>query len=59
NNDRAFALSSYVRGDTSNRGEWAFRGGVPQLLGDAPQLCKNEKLFDNLEPHYDATEWYL
>lgn len=59
NNDRAFALSSYVRGDTSNRGEWAFRGGVPQLLGDAPQLCKNEKLFDNLGPHYDATEWYL
>ena len=59
NNDRAFALSSYVRGGTSERGEWAFRGGEPQLLGDMPQLCKNERLFDNLEPHYDATEWYL
>ena len=59
NNDRAFALSSYVRGDTSNRGEWAFRGGKPQMLGDTPQLCKNEKLYENLEPHYDATEWYL
>lgn len=59
NNDRAFALSSYVRGGTSERGEWAFRGGEPQLLGDTPQLCKNERLFDNLEPHYDATEWYL
>ena len=59
NNDRAFALSSYVRGDTSNRGEWAFRGGKPQLLGDTPQLCKNEKLYENLEAHYDATEWYL
>jgi hypothetical protein len=28
-------------------------------LGDVPQLCKNERLYDNLEPHYDATEWYL
>ena len=57
--DRAFALSSYVRGDTSQRGEWAFKSGRPQRLGPTPQLCKNEKLFDNLEPHYDSTEWYL
>ncbi len=57
--DRAFALSSYVRGETSQRGEWAFKDGVPQRLGTTPQLCKNEKLFDNLEPYYDATEWYL
>ena len=57
--DRAFALSSYVRGGTSQRGEWAFEGGRPQRLGSTPQLCKNEKLFDNLEPHYDSTEWYL
>ena len=57
--DRAFALSSYVRGEASQRGEWAFKDGVPQRLGTTPQLCKNEKLFDNLEPYYDATEWYL
>ena len=57
--DRAFALSSYVRGETSQRGEWAFKDGVQQRLGTTPQLCKNEKLFDNLEPYYDATEWYL
>ena len=57
--DRAFALSSYVRGERSQRGEWAFKDGVPQRLGTTPQLCKNEKLFDNLEPYYDATEWYL
>jgi len=57
--DRAFAISSYVRADTSQRGEWAFRGGVGVPLGDVPQLCKNERLYDNLEPHYDATEWYL
>ena len=57
--DRAFALSSYVRGETSQRGEWAFKDGVPQRLGATPQLCKNERLFENLDPYYDATEWYL
>jgi len=57
--ERAFAISSYVRGDTSQRGEWTFKDGVPQPLGDTPQLCKNEKLFNNLEPHYDATKWFL
>jgi ectoine hydroxylase-related dioxygenase (phytanoyl-CoA dioxygenase family) len=57
--DRAFALSSYVRGETSQRGEWTFRDGVRVPLGDKPVLCKNEKLFDNLEPYYDSTEWYL
>jgi len=57
--ERAFAISSYVNGATSQRGEWAFRDGVPQRLGDMPQLCKNEKLFDRLEPYHDPTEWYL
>jgi ectoine hydroxylase-related dioxygenase (phytanoyl-CoA dioxygenase family) len=58
-NDRAFALSSYVRGETSQRGEWAFKDGVGTRLGPTPQLCKNERLFDNLEPHYDETKWFL
>jgi hypothetical protein len=57
--ERAFAISSYVRGETSQRGEWTFKDGTPQALGVTPQLCKNEKLFDNLEPHYDATKWFL
>ena len=57
--DRAFALSSYVRGETSQRGEWAFRDGERMSLGQTPVLCKNEKLFDNLEPYYDDAEWYL
>jgi ectoine hydroxylase-related dioxygenase (phytanoyl-CoA dioxygenase family) len=57
--ERAFAISSYVRGETSQRGEWTFKNGAPQALGVTPQLCKNEKLFDNLEPHYDATKWFL
>lgn len=57
--DRAFAISSYVRGETSNRGEWTFRDGQPVSLGDTPQICKNERLLENLEPHYDPTKWYL
>lgn len=57
--DRAFALSSYVRGETSQRGEWAFRDGVSTSLGGVPQLCKYEKLYENLEPHYIDSEWYL
>jgi ectoine hydroxylase-related dioxygenase (phytanoyl-CoA dioxygenase family) len=57
--ERAFAISSYVRGETSQRGEWTFKDGEPQMLGETPQLCKNEKLFTNLEPHYDATKWFL
>ncbi len=57
--DRAFAISSYVRGETSNRGEWTFRDGQSVPLGEQPQICKNERLYENLEPHYDATKWYL
>lgn len=56
--DRAFGISSYVTG-ASQRGEWAFRDGVPQPLGDTPQLCKNERLHERPDPYYDDTEWYL
>lgn len=56
--DRAFAISSYVRG-SSQRGEWAFLDGRGQPLGPEPKVCKNERLFENLEPRYDPTEWYL
>lgn len=57
--DRAFAISSYVHGLRSERGEWAFRDGRPIRLGSTPQLCKDERLYERLEPHYDDTEWYL
>lgn len=57
--DRAFGISSYVHGNRSQRGEWAFRDGVPQRLGDTPQVCKDERLHEHLEPHHDPTEWYL
>jgi len=56
--DRAFALSSYVRADTTQRGEWAFRDGVSVPLGDAPVLCKYEKLFEEPGPMYDTTAWW-
>ena len=39
--------------------EWAFKEGVGTRLGATPQLCKNERLFDNLDPHYDETKWFL
>lgn len=59
NRDRALAISSYVRAEQSERGEWAFRDGVSTPLGDTPQLCKNEKLLENPNPYYDETPWWL
>ena len=56
--DRALAISSYVRAETSERGEWAFRAGESTPLGDTPQLCKYDKLFENPHPHYDETPWW-
>ncbi len=56
--DRAFAISSYVRAANSDRGEWAFRNGVSTPLGAKPQLCKYEALHDRPEPHYVADKWY-
>lgn len=57
--DRALAISSYVRAEHSERGEWAFRDGVSTPLGDTPRLCKYEKLLENPDPHYDETPWWL
>lgn len=56
--DRAFALSSYVRASTTDRGEWAFRDGVSTPLGDTPQMCKFEALHERPEPHYVDDKWY-
>ncbi len=57
--DRAFMISSYVRGETSLRGEWTFRDGISTPLGSEPQLCKYESLHERPEPHYIDSEWYL
>lgn len=56
--DRAFALSSYVKAASTDRGEWAFRDGLSVPLGPVPRLCKYEKLFEQPGPLYDTTEWW-
>lgn len=56
--DRAFAISSYVRADTTDRGEWAFRDGVPQTLGETPKLCKYDMLFERPGPLYETQQWW-
>jgi ectoine hydroxylase-related dioxygenase (phytanoyl-CoA dioxygenase family) len=56
--DRAFLLSSYVRADATERGEWAFRNGVSTPLGDTPKLCKDDRLLTNPGPEYDTTVWW-
>ncbi len=49
--DRRFYLNGYVRAADCDRGEWAFRGGVPVPLG-APVLVHYEELSTRPEPHY-------
>ncbi len=56
--DRAFQLSSYVKADTTERGEWVFRDGQSIPLGPTPQLCKYEALHENPDPHYVDDKWY-
>ena len=56
--DRAFAISSYVRADCTERGEWAFRDGVPQPLGDTPKLCKYDALHEKPGPFYETAGWW-
>ncbi|MBI1385529.1 MAG: phytanoyl-CoA dioxygenase [Rhizobiales bacterium] len=56
--DRAFAISSYVRAAGAERGEWTFRDGVGVPLGDTPQLCKYEQLYERTEPFYDERKWW-
>ena len=56
--DRAFAIQSYVRASTSERGEWAFRDGVSTPLGSEPEICKYEALREKPGPFYDENTWY-
>ena len=56
--DRAFGIQSYVRADSSDRGEWAFRGGESMPLGEEPVLCKYEQLHENPGPFYSQDKWY-
>jgi len=52
--DRRFYLNGHVRAADCDRGEWAFRDGVPVPLG-APVLVHYDDLFARPEPHYVET----
>lgn len=49
--DRRFYLNGYVRAEDCDRGEWAFRRGVPVPLGN-PVLVHYDDLFAQPGPHY-------
>jgi hypothetical protein len=49
--DRRLYLNGYVRAGDADRGEWAFRDGIPCSLG-APVLVHYEDLHHRPEPHY-------
>jgi ectoine hydroxylase-related dioxygenase (phytanoyl-CoA dioxygenase family) len=49
--DRRFYLNGYVRAADCDRGEWAWRGGEPQPLGN-PVLVHYEQLYERPDPHY-------
>jgi ectoine hydroxylase-related dioxygenase (phytanoyl-CoA dioxygenase family) len=55
--DRRFMINSYVRAGDSDRGEWAFRGGVSTPLGAEPQICKYEQLRERPGPFYVEADW--
>lgn len=56
--DRRFNINSYVRADSTRRGEWAFKGGSSTPLGAEPQLCKYEDLYRRPGPYYITDEWW-
>ena len=49
--DRRTYLNGYVKAENSDRGEWAFKNGVPQKLGE-PQLVQFEELHSRPDPFY-------
>ena len=55
--DRRFMINSYVRASDSDRGEWAFRGGVSTPLGHEPEICKYSELRERPGPFYVESDW--
>jgi ectoine hydroxylase-related dioxygenase (phytanoyl-CoA dioxygenase family) len=49
---RRFYINGYVRADDCDRGEWAFRRGLPVPLGPKPALVHYEGLHEHPGPHY-------
>lgn len=49
---RRLYINGYVRAADCDRGEWAFRGGVPVPLGREPAVVHYENLPNDRDPHY-------
>jgi len=49
---RRLYVNGYVRAEDCDRGEWAFRGGLPVPFGPEPALVHYEALRERGEPHY-------
>lgn len=49
---RRLYINGYVRAADCDRGEWAFRGGVPVPLGPEPAIVHYENLPNDRDPHY-------
>ena len=49
---RRFYINGYVRAADCDRGEWAFRSGVPVPFGPRPALVHYEELSERPGPHY-------
>ena len=52
NHRRRLYINGYVRAADCDRGEWAFRGGVPAQFGPRPALVHYEELHERPDPHY-------
>lgn len=50
--DRRGFLNSYNKAQDTDRGEWAFRHGVPCPLAGEPALINYDALYDGEDPHY-------
>jgi ectoine hydroxylase-related dioxygenase (phytanoyl-CoA dioxygenase family) len=49
---RRFYINGYVRAADCDRGEWAFRAGLPVPLGPVPAMVHYEELRERPEPQY-------
>lgn len=55
--DRRFYINGYAIAANTDRGEWAFRNGIPCPLGVEPLMVHYEGLYTNPEPHYVDNSW--
>jgi ectoine hydroxylase-related dioxygenase (phytanoyl-CoA dioxygenase family) len=50
--DRRLYINGYVIAENCERGEWAFRDGVPCPVSGEPALVHYEDLYNDPDPHY-------